>query len=60
YSSTYDDMSVNRIDIIDVASEEYAQEVLDGYVVGVLDVVGWDDKDGKDVILEGEVDGASP
>ncbi|GJY36930.1 reverse transcriptase domain-containing protein [Tanacetum coccineum] len=28
YSSTYDDMSVNRIDIIDVASEEYAQEVL--------------------------------
>ncbi|GJZ26499.1 reverse transcriptase domain-containing protein [Tanacetum coccineum] len=29
YSSTYDDMSVNRIDIIDVASEEYAQEVLE-------------------------------
>nr|GEX58447.1 reverse transcriptase domain-containing protein [Tanacetum cinerariifolium] len=28
YSSTYDDMSVNRIDIIDVASEEYAQEML--------------------------------
>ncbi|GJV65943.1 reverse transcriptase domain-containing protein [Tanacetum coccineum] len=28
YSSTYDDMSVNRIDIIDVSSEEYAQEVL--------------------------------
>nr|GEX12808.1 reverse transcriptase domain-containing protein [Tanacetum cinerariifolium] len=28
YSSTYDDMSVNRIDIIDVASDEYAQEVL--------------------------------
>ncbi|GJZ62196.1 reverse transcriptase domain-containing protein [Tanacetum coccineum] len=28
YSSTYDDMSVNRIDIIDVACEEYAQEVL--------------------------------
>ncbi|GJY86199.1 reverse transcriptase domain-containing protein [Tanacetum coccineum] len=28
YSSTYNDMSVNRIDIIDVASEEYAQEVL--------------------------------
>ncbi|GJZ56695.1 reverse transcriptase domain-containing protein [Tanacetum coccineum] len=28
YSSTYDDMSVNRIDVIDVASEEYAQEVL--------------------------------
>ncbi|GJV44782.1 reverse transcriptase domain-containing protein [Tanacetum coccineum] len=27
YSSTYDDMSVNRIDVIDVACEEYAQEV---------------------------------
>ncbi|GKE04716.1 reverse transcriptase domain-containing protein [Tanacetum coccineum] len=26
YSSTYDDMSVNRIDVIDVACEEYAQE----------------------------------
>nr|GEV49857.1 reverse transcriptase domain-containing protein [Tanacetum cinerariifolium] len=28
YSSTYDDLSVNLIDIIDVAREEYAQEVL--------------------------------
>nr|GEW13582.1 reverse transcriptase domain-containing protein [Tanacetum cinerariifolium] len=28
YSSTYDDMSVNRIDFIDVAKEEYAQEML--------------------------------
>nr|GEW55152.1 reverse transcriptase domain-containing protein [Tanacetum cinerariifolium] len=28
YSSTYDDMSVNRIVIIDVAREEYAQEIL--------------------------------
>ncbi|GJZ38741.1 reverse transcriptase domain-containing protein [Tanacetum coccineum] len=28
YSSTYDDMSVNRIDVIDVACDEYAQEVL--------------------------------
>nr|GEZ05995.1 reverse transcriptase domain-containing protein [Tanacetum cinerariifolium] len=28
YSSTYDDMSVNRIDAIDVAREEYAQEIL--------------------------------
>nr|GEW86608.1 reverse transcriptase domain-containing protein [Tanacetum cinerariifolium] len=28
YSSKYDDMSVNRIDIIDVAREEYAQERL--------------------------------
>ncbi|GJZ39436.1 reverse transcriptase domain-containing protein [Tanacetum coccineum] len=31
YSSTYDDMSVNRIDIIDVAYEEYAPELL-GYL----------------------------
>nr|GEU53064.1 reverse transcriptase domain-containing protein [Tanacetum cinerariifolium] len=28
YSSTYDDMSVNRIDNIDVAREDYAQEML--------------------------------
>nr|GEV54781.1 reverse transcriptase domain-containing protein [Tanacetum cinerariifolium] len=28
YSSTYDDLSINRIDIIDVAREEYAQEIL--------------------------------
>nr|GFA93804.1 reverse transcriptase domain-containing protein [Tanacetum cinerariifolium] len=28
YSSTYDDLSGNRIDIIDVAREEYAQEIL--------------------------------
>nr|GEV97904.1 reverse transcriptase domain-containing protein [Tanacetum cinerariifolium] len=28
YSSSYDDLSVNRIDIIDVAREEYAQEIL--------------------------------
>nr|GEW41792.1 DNA-directed DNA polymerase [Tanacetum cinerariifolium] len=30
HSSTYDDLSINRIDIIDVAREEYAQEIL-GY-----------------------------
>nr|GEW07556.1 reverse transcriptase domain-containing protein [Tanacetum cinerariifolium] len=29
YSSTYDDFSVNQIDIIDVAREEYAQEILE-------------------------------
>nr|GEZ43328.1 reverse transcriptase domain-containing protein [Tanacetum cinerariifolium] len=29
YSSTYDDNSVNRIDVIDIACEEYAQDVLD-------------------------------
>nr|GEU68126.1 reverse transcriptase domain-containing protein [Tanacetum cinerariifolium] len=28
YSSTYDDLLVNRIDIIDVAREEYAQEII--------------------------------
>nr|GEZ49691.1 reverse transcriptase domain-containing protein [Tanacetum cinerariifolium] len=28
YSSTYDDLSINRIDIIDVAREEYAREIL--------------------------------
>nr|GEX28589.1 putative reverse transcriptase domain-containing protein [Tanacetum cinerariifolium] len=28
YSSTYDDMLVNRIDVIDIAREEYAQEIL--------------------------------
>nr|GEZ06488.1 reverse transcriptase domain-containing protein [Tanacetum cinerariifolium] len=28
YSSTYDDMSINQIDIIDVAREQYAQEML--------------------------------
>nr|GEX64855.1 reverse transcriptase domain-containing protein [Tanacetum cinerariifolium] len=28
YSSTYDDMLVNRIDVIDVAREEYTQEML--------------------------------
>nr|GEU75687.1 reverse transcriptase domain-containing protein [Tanacetum cinerariifolium] len=33
YSSTYDDLSVNRIDIIDVAREEYAQEILDFFKI---------------------------
>nr|GEU93497.1 reverse transcriptase domain-containing protein [Tanacetum cinerariifolium] len=28
YSSTYDDTSINRIDVIDVVREEYAQEML--------------------------------
>nr|GEW17419.1 reverse transcriptase domain-containing protein [Tanacetum cinerariifolium] len=34
YSSNYDDMSVNRIDVIDVACEEYSQEVLGFFVSG--------------------------
>nr|GEW15682.1 reverse transcriptase domain-containing protein [Tanacetum cinerariifolium] len=29
YSSTYDDTSVNRIDVIDIACEEFVQDVLD-------------------------------
>nr|GEW90588.1 reverse transcriptase domain-containing protein [Tanacetum cinerariifolium] len=29
YSSTYDDNSVNQIDVIDIACEEYTQDVLD-------------------------------
>nr|GEW01461.1 reverse transcriptase domain-containing protein [Tanacetum cinerariifolium] len=29
YSSTYDDNSVNRIDVIDIACEEYTKDVLD-------------------------------
>nr|GFA52601.1 hypothetical protein [Tanacetum cinerariifolium] len=32
YSSNYDDISVNRIDVINVACEEYSQEVLGFYV----------------------------
>ncbi|GKC42576.1 reverse transcriptase domain-containing protein [Tanacetum coccineum] len=34
YSSNYDDISVNRIDVIDVACEEYSQEVLEFSVSG--------------------------
>nr|GEV26961.1 reverse transcriptase domain-containing protein [Tanacetum cinerariifolium] len=29
YSSTYDDNSMNRVDVIDIASEEFVQDVLD-------------------------------
>nr|GEY12886.1 reverse transcriptase domain-containing protein [Tanacetum cinerariifolium] len=32
YFSTYDDLLVNRIDIIDVSREEYAQEIVDRFV----------------------------
>nr|GEV50319.1 reverse transcriptase domain-containing protein [Tanacetum cinerariifolium] len=34
YSANYDDMSVNRIDLIDVACEEYSQEVIGFSVSG--------------------------
>nr|GEV99620.1 reverse transcriptase domain-containing protein [Tanacetum cinerariifolium] len=36
YSSTYDDLSVNRIDVIDVAREEYAQEILEKEMLAVV------------------------
>nr|GFA56810.1 reverse transcriptase domain-containing protein [Tanacetum cinerariifolium] len=36
YSANYDAMSVNRIDLIDVACEEYSQEVLEFSVSGNL------------------------
>nr|GEV83793.1 reverse transcriptase domain-containing protein [Tanacetum cinerariifolium] len=36
YSANYDVMSVNRIDLIDVACEEYSQEVLGFFVSGNL------------------------
>ncbi|GJT98024.1 reverse transcriptase domain-containing protein [Tanacetum coccineum] len=42
YSSTYDDMSVNRIDVIDVACEEYAQEVLGSLLRKFTDFKGFD------------------
>ncbi|GKB54731.1 hypothetical protein Tco_0905484, partial [Tanacetum coccineum] len=34
YSSNYDDISINRIDVIDIACEEYSQEVLGFSVSG--------------------------
>ncbi|GJW28057.1 reverse transcriptase domain-containing protein [Tanacetum coccineum] len=34
YSSNYDDNSVNQIDVIDVACEEYSQEILGFFVSG--------------------------
>ncbi|GJW92847.1 reverse transcriptase domain-containing protein [Tanacetum coccineum] len=35
YSSNYDDMTANRIDVIEMACEEYSQEVLGFFVVEV-------------------------
>nr|GFD48196.1 reverse transcriptase domain-containing protein [Tanacetum cinerariifolium] len=34
YSANYDDMSVNRIDLIDIACEEYSQDVLGFFMSG--------------------------
>ncbi|GJT69819.1 reverse transcriptase domain-containing protein [Tanacetum coccineum] len=55
YSSNYDDNSVNRIDIIDMACEEYSQEVL-----GFSDVIVSDDPTSLEVDhsyydLEGDI-----
>nr|GFB93234.1 reverse transcriptase domain-containing protein [Tanacetum cinerariifolium] len=36
YSANYDAESINRIDVIDVACEEYSQEVLGFSVIGNL------------------------
>nr|GEX47065.1 reverse transcriptase domain-containing protein [Tanacetum cinerariifolium] len=65
YSSTYDDMSVNRIDVIDVAKEEYAQEILgfsnnssDGNPTSTFEPIIFDSSpsltpfEGSDFILE--------
>nr|GEU36631.1 reverse transcriptase domain-containing protein [Tanacetum cinerariifolium] len=65
YSSTYDDMSVNLIDVIDVAREEYAQEMLGfsknslgGYPTSTSEPIIFDSSpsvtplEGSDFILE--------
>nr|GEZ61168.1 reverse transcriptase domain-containing protein [Tanacetum cinerariifolium] len=65
YSSTYDDLSVNRIDIIDVARKEYAQEILgfsnnssDGNPTSTFEPILFDSSpsltlfEGSDFILE--------
>nr|GEX37873.1 reverse transcriptase domain-containing protein [Tanacetum cinerariifolium] len=41
YSSTYDDNSVNRIDVIDIACKEYAQDVLDLSVTPLFEHMAW-------------------
>nr|GEX26171.1 reverse transcriptase domain-containing protein [Tanacetum cinerariifolium] len=48
YSFTYDDISINRIDVIDVAREEYAQEML-GFSKNSS---GGNPTEGSDFILE--------
>nr|GEU94417.1 reverse transcriptase domain-containing protein [Tanacetum cinerariifolium] len=66
YSSTYDDLSVNQIDIIDVAREEYAQETLGfsnntlgGNPTSIYEPIIFDSSppltpfEGSDFILEG-------
>ncbi|GJU64081.1 reverse transcriptase domain-containing protein [Tanacetum coccineum] len=56
YSSNYDDNSVNRIDVIDMACEEYSQEVL-----GFSDVIAMDFFSRKSILfLAIEDDPTSP
>ncbi|GJR88765.1 hypothetical protein Tco_0212776 [Tanacetum coccineum] len=57
YSSNYDDNSVNRIDVIEMACEEYSQEVL-----GFSDVIAMDflPRNRNDAFLALEDDPTSP
>ncbi|GKC47296.1 reverse transcriptase domain-containing protein, partial [Tanacetum coccineum] len=56
YSSNYDDMTANRIDVIEMASEEYSQEVLGfSYVIASGNPTPYYDPKNSDFLLE-EVD----
>nr|GEU80957.1 reverse transcriptase domain-containing protein [Tanacetum cinerariifolium] len=55
YSSTYDDLSVNRIDIIDVAREEYAQEVFEEIEAYLTDESILSEIDHDDCDREGDI-----
>nr|GEU65269.1 reverse transcriptase domain-containing protein [Tanacetum cinerariifolium] len=55
YSFTYDDLSVNRIDIIDVAREEYAQEILEEIEAYLKDESISLEIDHADYDLEGDI-----
>nr|GEW38651.1 DNA-directed DNA polymerase [Tanacetum cinerariifolium] len=55
YSSTYDDLSVNQIDIIDVTREEYAQEILEEIDVYLKDESVSLEIDHADCDLEGDI-----
>nr|GEY79176.1 reverse transcriptase domain-containing protein [Tanacetum cinerariifolium] len=55
YSSTYDDMSVNRIDVIDVAIKEYAQEMIEEIEAYLKDESISPKIDHADCDLEGDI-----
>nr|GEV02064.1 reverse transcriptase domain-containing protein [Tanacetum cinerariifolium] len=55
YSSTYNDLSVNRIDIIDVAREEYTQEILEEIEAYLKDESISPEIDHVDCDLEGDI-----